>query len=236
MPVLAWLMVLLAGLGALLVPGVARAADDSLTAVARALAAGPVYVSSGSGTPRVDPAAIRSALPPQTVVAVLPESALRGTEGGVDTLAPELSARLGRGGTVIVLAGRRLGAASTTVAGQLGDDLATARGVLAARPSDPAAPGLALTTLERSVAASAGAGIAPDPSAAPRAGSPGGTSGLYALLALVLVALVLGGLRLLRRRRRRAPRRPAPVPSRRTRVEVDAYGQVIRRIRPDEQD
>ncbi len=219
--------------------GPSSAGAESPTSVAHALAVDPVYLSTSSGTPAVDRAAVRAALPPQTVVAVLPPAALTGVEGGVDVLAPELSGRLGRGGTVILLAGRQLGAASSTVAGSLGDDLATARGVLEGRPTDPAAPGLALLTLERSVGAASNAsgGLAPDPSTAPRAGSPGGASGLYALLAVVLTGLVLGAVRLVgRRRQARAPRRLAPEPPRRTRVEVDAYGRIVRRVRPDEQD
>ena len=234
------LLGLLVPLGLAAGPAVAAPAAraDPVTAIAGALVADPVYVSRSSGTPPVDVAALRSSLAPQTVVAVLPETAARGTPGGIDGLAPELSARLGRGGTVLVLAGRQLGAASTLVVGSLGDDLATARAVLAGRPGDRAAPGLALLTLERSVGAGTGgtAGIAPDPSTAPQAASSGGASGLYALLAVLVVAAVLSLQRLLAARRRRSsPPGPAPPPPRRTRVEVDAYGRIVRRVRPDEQ-
>jgi hypothetical protein len=70
-----------------------------------------------------------------------------------------------------------------------------------------------------------------DPPSASRAGSPNGGGFLYVVLALVLAALLSVPI-LLRRARRPAPDPPPRVL--RDRVEVDAYGHVVRRLTAQE--
>jgi hypothetical protein len=193
--------------------------------VAAALATDPLYVSTAPGTPAVVAGDVRGALPPDVYVAVLPPSAAAQVGGEVAALPGAILGRLSRPGTVLVLAGPELEGASRTQSGdRLQQALADARNRLSAGGS----PAQALVLAARGLS---GTGVLSDPPSASRAGSPNGGGFLYVVLALVLAALLAIPI-LLRRARRPSPDPPPRVL--RDRVEVDAYGHVVRRLTAQE--
>ena len=201
--------------------GTSGAADaTSVNAVAAALKTSPVYVDPAADTFQVDAAQVAAVTPKGTYLAVLPVSAV--TAGlQPDELPALVSGQLGRGGTVIILLGKDLYGASTTLPGRLAGELATAQSAF------PGAGGnvtVALVSLMRSLS---GAGDLQDQQGPARAGGPIGGA---VLVAFVVVA-VIGALALwwwLRRKPRvRKPKAPPPP---RDLVEIDSEGVIVRRV------
>jgi hypothetical protein len=200
-------------------PGGTRATD--IATVATALDTDPLYVSTAPGTPQVAAGDVRGALPADVYVAVLPSSATEQVGGEAAALPGAILGRLTRPGTVLVLAGRDLeGASRTQNVDRLQQVLGDARGRLQA--GDPAASVVLLAARGLT-----GSGQLSDPPSAQRAGSPSGGGFLFVVLGLVVVALVSVPI-LLRRARRPAVEAPPTVL--RDRVEIDAYGKVVRRV------
>jgi hypothetical protein len=202
-----------------LMTGVA-AADPSVGSVAAALKGNPVYVDPAADSFKVDAARVKAALPDNTYLAVVAPSVARpGAEP--DELPALISSQVGRGGTFIVLLGNRLYGSSTTVPGSLEDELATAQTALPAPGGD--ATGI-LVSLLQSLSVSADLH---DPTGPARAGGPIGPT----ILVIGLVALVLGALVLWWwLRRKPTPRRPKRPQRPRDLVEIDASGEIIRRV------
>ena len=202
--------------------GASRATD--VATVAAALAADPLYVSTAPGTPDVVAGDVRGALPQDVYVAVLPKAAADQVGGEIAALPGAILGRLSRPGTVLVLAGTELdGASRTERFDRLQEVLSDARNRLAA--GGPATPALVLAA--RGLA---GSGQLSDPPAATRAGSPNGGGFLWAILGLVVAAIL--AVPILMRRARNG--RPDPPRVLRDRVEVDAYGRVVRRVSAQE--
>jgi hypothetical protein len=192
----------------------------TVTAVAGALRITPVYVDPGlrSTVSAAGIARLYPVLPAGVHIAVLPTSVI--PAGADATEVPALiSAGVGQGGTFVILIDGRLYGASTTIPGQLSDDLATAQAVLPR--SGDATP--ALVALARSLA---GPGDVQDNTSPARAGGPIGV----ALLIVIAGVLIIGGLGLwwwLRRKpKARRRRRVAPL---RDLVEIDYDGNVVSR-------
>jgi hypothetical protein len=201
-------------------PTTPTAAPDIGT-VATSLATDPLYVSTAPGTPHVAGGDVRGALPADVYVAVLPASAANQVGGEVAALPGAILGRLTRPGTVLVLAGRDLeGASRTQSFDRLQTVLSDARNRLAAG----AAPAQSLVLAARGLD---GNGQLSDPPAPSRAGSPSGGGLLYAILGLVVAAIL--AIPILLRRARNAPPTPPPTVLR-DRVEVDAYGHIVRRV------
>jgi hypothetical protein len=210
-------------------PGASATAGGStgtdLAAVASSLATDPLYVSTDPGTPTVEAGDIRGALPPDVAVAVLPASSASQVGGEKAALPGAILGRLPRTGTVLVLAGTELDAASRTQPYDRVQQVVTdARSRLAA--DAPIAPTLVVAARGLS-----GGGQLSDPPAPSRAGSPSGSGLLWVILAIVVVAILAIPVTL-RRARRAAPPPPRVL---RDRVEVDAYGRVVRRVTVEEQ-
>jgi hypothetical protein len=213
---------------AVLMTGVASAGPP-VSSVATELKANPVYVDPALDSFTVDAARIKAAIPANTYLAVLAPAALpAGLEA--DELPALLSSQLGRGGTVIVLLGGRFYGASTTAPGGLADELATAQAAL------PATGGDATGTLVSLVQSLSGTGNLADPTGPARAGGPIGGPILIIGLVLVVVAGVVLFWWLRRkpssRRTKRAKRPQRP----RDLVEIDAAGNVVRRIPASERE
>lgn len=208
--------------GVLLVAPAQAAAAPTVASIAAALQKSPVYidpVTQSSGAVTVDAARLTPVVSKGVHIAVLQQSSL---PAGTDAteLPALLSSRIGQGGTFIVMINGRFYGASTTIPGQLADDLATAQTALP--KSGDATP--ALIALARSVD---GPGDVQDSTSPPRAGGPIGV----ALLIVIAAALLIGGLGLWwwLRRKPRAPRtsRAAPL---RDLVEIDYEGNIVRRV------
>jgi hypothetical protein len=198
--------------------------STDIATVAAALATDPLYVSTAPGTPDVAAGDVRGALPPDVYVAVLPRSAADQVGGELPALPGAILGRLSRPGTVLVLAGNELdGASRTQPFDRLQADLADARTRLAAGPPAPA-----LVLAARGLT---GSGQLSDPPGAARAGSPSGGGFLWVVLGLVVAAIL--AVPILLRRARRTPPTPPPRVLR-DRVEVDAYGRVVRRMTAQE--
>ncbi len=191
------------------------------SSVAAALKTGPVFVDPAvraAGQPSVDAARLTPVVPANVHVAVL--TSLSVPAGADPTEMPALlSSGVGKGGTFIVLIAGRLYGASTTLPGQLADDLATAQAAIVQGGQD-ATP--AVIALVRSLV---GAGDRGDTAGPSRAGSP--ISG--AVLILLAAVLVLGVLALWRwlKRKPKAPRRVGAA-ERGDLVEIDYSGEIVR--------
>jgi hypothetical protein len=210
-----------------LVASPAQAAAPTVASVATALQASPVYVdpATQSGALTVDAARLIPVVPKGVHVAVLSPSVI--PAGADPTELPALiSSRIGQGGTFVIMINGTFYGASTTIPGQLADDLGTAQAALP--KSGDATP--ALIALVRSLN---GPGDAQDVVSPPRAGGPIGVS----LLIVIGAVLLFGGLALwwwLRRKPRvRKTRRPEPP---RDLVEIDYDGRVIRRTPASERE
>lgn len=206
-------------------------ADTDIGTVAAALGVDPLYISQAPGTPDVAAADVRGALPADVYVAVLPVSAAKQVGGEVAALPGAILGRLTRPGTVLVLAGKDLeGASRTQSFDRLQTVLSDARDRLTS--GQPIGPTLVLAARGLT-----GSGLLSDPPAPTRAGSPSGGGLLWVILGLVVAAIL--AIPILLRRARNAPPTPPPTLLR-DRVEVDAYGHVVRRVtakeRADEQE
>jgi hypothetical protein len=181
-----------------------------------------VYVAPAD-TSTIDMLAVQQAVRavPQLRVAVLPAAAAAEAGGDPAAVPGLLSARIGRGGTVLVLVGNDLEAASTTLSPtDLHDALVAAEPLLHA---DSASRTAAVTAATRLLNTGSGRGLGESPSAEPHsAGSPVGISLLIALLALAVAGLV--AVLVLPRIRRRQAAVPATPPART--VYVDSFGRV----------
>ena len=207
-------------IAAVLLAAPAQAAASTVASVAAALRTNPVYVdpATQSGGLTVDAPRLTTAVPAGVHIAVLPKSVI--PAGADPTEIPALiSAGIGQGGTFVILIDGRLYGASTTIPGQLADDLATTQAALP--PSGDATP--ALIALVRSLD---GPGDLQDNASPSRAGGPIGV----ALLIVIAGVLIIGGLGLwwwLRRKpQARRPRRVEPL---RDLVEIDFDGNVVSR-------
>lgn len=196
-------------------------ADTDIGTVATALGVDPLYISTAPGTPDVVAGDVRGALPADVYVAVLPASAAKQVGGEVAALPGAILGRLTRPGTVLVLAGKELEGASRT---QSYDRLQTVLSDARNRLASGEAPGPTLVLAARGLT---GSGQLSDPPAPTRAGSPSGGGLLWVILGLVVAAIV--AVPILLRRARNAPPTPPPTLLR-DRVEVDAYGHIVRRI------
>jgi hypothetical protein len=180
----------------------------------------PLYVSTAPGTAAVAAGDVRGTLPPNVYVAVLPAAAAAQVRGEPAAVPGAILGRLGRPGSVLALVGRTLEAASRTEpADQVQEALGDGRQQLATGGSTAAALSVAAHDLS-------GSGQLSDAPSAARAGSPSGSGFLWVVLGTGALA-VLSIPVLLRRARRRPPVRPQAL---RDRVEIDAYGRVVRRI------
>jgi hypothetical protein len=202
-----------------------QAAASTVASVAAALRTNPVYVdpATQSGTLTADAARLTPAVPAGVHLAVLPRSVI--PAGADATELPALiSAGIGQGGTFVILLDGRLYGASTTIPGQLNDDLATTQAALP--KSGDATP--ALIALARSLD---GPGDLQDNTSPSRAGGPIGV----ALLIVIAGVLLIGGLSLwwwLRRKpKARRRRRVEPL---RDLVEIDYDGNVVNRTPANE--
>jgi hypothetical protein len=203
----------------------AQAAASTVASVAAALRTNPVYVdpATQSGALTVDAARLTPAVPAGVHLAVLPKTVL--PAGADPTELPALiSAGIGQGGTFVILLDGRLYGASTTIPGQLIDDLATAQTALP--KSGDATP--ALVALVRSLT---GPGDLQDNTSPARAGGPIGV----ALLIVIAGVLLIGGLSLWwwLRRKPTAHRRRRVEPLRDL-VEIDYDGNVVSHTPADE--
>jgi hypothetical protein len=213
-------------MGALLLASPASANAPSLSAapnvaaVAAALRVTPVYVDPGlrSTVSAADIGRLLPVLPSGVHIAVLPKSVI--PAGADPTELPALiSAGVGQGGTFIILIDGRLYGASTTIPGQLADNLATTQAVLP--KSGDVTP--ALIALARSLT---GPSDLQDNTSPSRAGGPIGV----ALLVVIAGVAVFGGLGLwwwLRRKPKTHRRRRVEPP--RDLVEIDFEGNVVSR-------
>jgi hypothetical protein len=199
------------------------AAGPSLAGVEAALAKSPVYVDPAAGAPRIDAERVLAVIPKGTYFAALPTSDVAATaSAGVPAdpaaLPALLSSQLGKGGTFVVLVGGKLYGSSTTVPGQLGDEIGSAQAVLPATGDGTGA----VAALMQSLSGSGAVADAPGPS---HAGGPVGP----ALLIVMAILLGVGALVLwwwLRRPPRRKPRPARPL---RDLVEIDHEGNVVKR-------
>ncbi len=227
------LFLLVAGGGAALaagaVPSTAPPAGASsatdVAQVASSLNTDPLFVSTAAGTPVVAAGDVRGALPSDVYVAVLPASAAAQVGGETAALPGAILGGLTRPGTVLVLIGDTVeGASRTQNVDRLQQVLTDARTRLKAGDS----PGSVIVVAARGLTGSSQLSDAPS---ATRAGSPAGGGFLFVVLAAVVVALVSVPI-LLRRARRPATEPPPRVL--RDRVEIDAYGHVVRRLTAEE--
>jgi hypothetical protein len=213
---------------ALTVPTPGPVGGDLPTA-ARVLQSDRVYVAPAEAD-TIDSLALQQAVRsvPQLRVAVLPVAAVAEAGGDPAAVPGDLSARIGRGGTVLVLVGDDLEAASTTLGPtDVHDALITAQPLVG---TDSASRTAAVTAAVRLLTTGSGRGLGEAASPGPRsAGNPAGVSGLIALAVIVLAGLA-AVLVLPRLRRRRATTPPGPAP--RT-VYVDSFGRVTG-VRPAE--
>ena len=222
-------IVLVAAVVALLaaVAAPAFASGPSLASVEAALVKSPVYLDPAAGGPTIDATRLLAVIPKGTYFAALPTSdvaatAAAGVPADPGALPALLSAHIGKGGTFVVLVGGKLYGSSTTIPGQLGDELGSAQAVLPATGDGTGA----LVALMLSLSGTGAAADVPGPS---HAGGPVGP----ALLIVMAVALAIGALALwwwLRRppgRQRR--RKPRPAPPLRDLVEIDHEGNVKKR-------
>jgi hypothetical protein len=213
-------IVLGATVAALLAACVTPALADgpSLAGVEAALVKSPVYLDPASSGPQIDAKRLLAVIPKGTYFAALPASDVAAT-GDPAALPALLSSQIGKGGTFVVLVGGTLYGSSTTVPGQLGDELGSAQAVLPATGDGTGA----LVALMQSLSGSGAVADAPGPS---HAGGPVGP----ALLIVMAIGLALGALTLwwwLRRPpRRRKPRPPRPL---RDLVEIDYEGNIVKR-------
>jgi hypothetical protein len=197
-------------------------ASNSLSTAATVLRTDPVYVAPAQAS-SVDVVSIQRAVRSvaQLRVAVLPAAVTAEAGGDAAAVPGVLSASVGRGGTVLVLVGDDLEAASSTLGPSAVQDA-----LLAARPllhADSASRTAAVTAAVRLLNTGGGRGLGEATSPPPRsAGNPAGISGLVALVVLVIAGLA-AVLVVPRLRRRRAA---LPVqPPQRT-VYVDTFGRI----------
>lgn len=213
--------------------GAASAADappggsgtTDVAQVAAALNSDPLFVSTAPGTPAVAAGDVRGALPSDVYVAVLPASAAAQVGGETAALPGAILGGLTRPGTVLVLVGNTIeGASRTQNVDRLQQVLNDGRTRLKAGD----APASVLVVAARGLTGSSQLSDAPS---ATRAGSPAGGGFLFVVLAIVVAALISVPI-LLRRARRPAVEPPPTVL--RDRVEIDAYGRVVRRLSAEE--
>ena len=228
---LALLVAALGSIGLIVGTSAGAAGATSIAGVSTALKSSPVYVDPAADAFKVDAQQVAAVTPKGTYLAVLPTSAV---SGGLqpDELPALVSGQLGRGGTVIVLLGKDLYGASTTLPGRLGGELATAQAAFPAAGGDASG---ALVSLMRSLS---GSGDLQDGQGPARAGGP--ISGAVLIVFLIIAAIGAlalwwrlrrkpggpgkpGGPRNSRRNRPKAPPRPRDL------VEIDADGVIIRR-------
>jgi hypothetical protein len=195
-------------------------AAPAVASIAAALQQSPVYVdpaTQASGGLTVDAARLAPVVPKGVRVAVVQPSAV--PAGDDPTELPALiSARVGQGGTFVIMIGAHVYGASTTIPGSLADDLGTAQSAL---PTT----GDATPVLIALVRALDGSGDLQDAASPARAGGPIGTP----LLIVIFGILIVGGLGLwwwLRRKPRKPQRRR--VEPLRDLVEIDYEGEIIR--------
>lgn len=193
-----------------------------LSTAATALRSAPVYVAPAE-TSTIDLLAVQQAVRsvPQVQAAVLPATAAAEAGGDPAAVPGVLASRTGRGGTLLVLVGNDLEAASTTLrATAVQDALAAARPLLHA---DSASRTAAVTAAVRLLNTSGGRGLGEATSPEPHsAGNPSGISGLVALAVLVVAGLA--AVLVLPRLRRRQAAVPSPPPQRT--VYVDTFGRI----------
>ena len=198
-------------------------AGGTLSSAAAVLRSDPVYVSPAV-TESIDSLAVQQAVRsvPQLRVAVLPATAAAEAGGDPAAVPGVLSAGIGRGGTVLVLVGNDLEAASTTLGPtDVHDALVAAQPLLR---TDSASRTAAVTAAARLLGTGTGRGLGEAASPGPRsAGNPSGGSGLIALAVIAIAGLAAVLVVPLVRRRRAAV--PAPPPQRT--VYVDTFGRVI---------
>ena len=202
-------------------------AGSPLSTAATALRSDPVYVASTQAD-TIDVLAVQQAVRsvPQVQVAVLPVAAAAEAGGEPAAVPGALAGRTGRGGTLLVLVGNDLEAASTTLgATAVQDALATARPLLHA---DSASRTAAVTAAVRLLNAGNRRGLGEASSPAPHsAGNPSGVSGLIALAVLAIAGLA--AVLVLPRLRRRQAAVPSAPPQRegicrgRTRLHLSKY-------------
>lgn len=197
-------------------------AGGGLSTAATALRSDPVYVAPAE-TKTIDMLAVQQAVRavPQVRVAVLASAAAADAGGDPAAVPGDLSARIGRGGTVLVLVGDDLEAASTTLGPTaVHDALSAAQPLL---HTDSASRTAAVTAAVRLLSIGSGRGLGEATSPGPRsAGNPAGISGLIALAALVIAGLA--AMLVLPRLRRRRAALPSPTPERT--VYVDSFGRI----------
>jgi hypothetical protein len=199
-------------------PALAAGSAPTVASVASALRISPVYVDPASATFTADAARLKPLVPAGVHIAVLQKSIV--PAGADPTEVPALiSAGVGQGGTFVLLIDGRLYGASTTIPGQLADDLASTQATLP--KSGDVTP--ALIALARSLN---GPGDLQDNTSPARAGGPIGV----ALLVVIVVVLVVGGGSLWwwLRRKPKAPRKRREEPLRDL-VEIDYDGNVVSR-------
>jgi hypothetical protein len=194
----------------------------SLSSAATVLRSDPVYVAPAAAN-TIDSLAVQQAVRSarQLRVAVLPAAAAVEAGGDPAAVPGVLSAAIGRGGTVLVLVGNDLEAASTTLGPtDVHDALVADQPLLG---TDSASRTAAVTAAVRLLSAGSGRGLGEAASPGPRsAGNPSGISGLIAL-AVIVIAGLAAVLVLPRLRRRRAA---VPVPPPHRTVYVDTFGRV----------
>jgi hypothetical protein len=203
-------------------PGPAGSGSSGLATAASALRSDPVYVATTeAGT--IDIVAVQQAVRsvPQLQVAVLPAATAAEAGGDPAAVPGVLASRTGRGGTLLVLVGNDLEAASTTLrATAVQDALAGAQPLLHA---DAASRTAAVTAAVRLLNTGSGRGLGEATSPEPHsAGNPSGISGLVALAVLVVAGLA--AVLVLPRLRRRQAAVPSPPPQRT--VYVDSFGRI----------
>jgi hypothetical protein len=198
------------------------ATGAGLSTAANALRTDPVYVET-SQAKTIDVLAVEQAVRsvPEVQVAVLPAAAAAEAGGDPAAVPGALAGGVGRGGTLLVLVGNDLEAASTTLgATSVQDALTAARPLLHA---DSASRTAAVTAAIRLLNTGGGQGLGQTSSPEPRsAGNPSGISGLVALVALVIAGLA--AVLVLPRLRRRRAAVPVPQPART--VYVDSFGRI----------
>jgi hypothetical protein len=204
------------------------ATAPTVASIAAALQHSPVYIdpaTQASGGLTVDAARLAPAAPKGVHVAVLQASAVPAGDDSTE-LPALISARVGQGGTFVIMIGAHVYGASTTIPGPLADDLATAQAALPT--SGDATP--ALIALVRALD---GSGDLQDAASPARAGGPIGTP----LLIVIFGILIVGGLGLWwwLRRKPRTPRRRRVEPPRDL-VEIDYEGEIIRRTPASERE